>query len=180
MISVATLARPDAAHDVSTDPDRRQWNSGYRVLKLNPDNRRQTKKYRPVIPIARQVAPWLDATNGYFVPATSVRAAWRNMAEEIGLPKAGESGMKLVRRSMAKLLRDRLPKDHWVEVELFLGHSKFDSVSDIYAPYDPSYCAMAKQEIEAIIDEIEALVPGAFTGLAPDDDASSPSSSNPN
>lgn len=168
MISVATLARPDAAHDVSTDPQRRQWNSNHRVLNLNPGNRRQTKKYRPVIPIARQVAPWLDATNGFFVNATSVRSAWRNMAEEIGLPSDGESGMKLIRRSMAKLLRDRLPKTDWVEVELFLGHSKFDSVSDIYAPYDPSYCARAKEEIEAIIDEIEALVPGAFTGVAPD------------
>lgn len=169
MISVAALARPDAAHDVSTAPERGQWNSTFRVLNLNPAKRRQTKKYRPVIPIARQVAQWLDATNGHFVNANSVRSAWRNMAEEIGLPRDGESGMKLIRRSMAKLLRDRLPKTHWVEVELFLGHSKFDSVSDIYAPYDPSYCARAKQEIEAIIDEIEALVPGAFTGVAPED-----------
>jgi hypothetical protein len=91
------------------------------------------------------------------------------MAEEIGLPKEGQSGMKLVRRSMAKLLRDRLPKGDWTEVELFLGHSKFDSVSDLYAPFDPSYCAVAREEIERIIDEIEVLVPGAFTGIAPGD-----------
>jgi hypothetical protein len=26
---------------------------------------------------------------------------------------------------------------------------------------------MAKSEIEAVIDEIEALMPGAFTGIAP-------------
>ena len=169
MISVATLARPDAAHDVSTAAERGQWNSKFHILNLNPKGRRQTKKYRPVVPVARQVAPWLDATKGYFVAASSVRSAWDNMAAEIGLPREGESGMKLIRRSMAKLLRDRLPKAAWVEVELFLGHSRFDSISDIYAPFDPSYCAMARREIEAIIDEIEVLVPGAFTGIAPDE-----------
>jgi hypothetical protein len=168
MISMATLARPDAAHEVSTAADRGQWNSAHRVLNLNPKGRRQTKKYRPVIPVPRQIAAWLDRTDGYFVPVKSVRSAWDNMAEEIGLPRDGESGMKLIRRSMAKLLRDRLPKAHWVEVELVLGHSKFDSVSDIYAPFDPSYCAAARRELETIFDEIEARVPGAFTGLAPD------------
>jgi hypothetical protein len=69
---------------------------------------------------------------------------------------------------MAKLLRDRIPKPDWVEVELFLGHQKFDSVSDIYAPFDPSSCAGARQEIERIIDKIEDLVSGAFTGAAPE------------
>jgi hypothetical protein len=170
VISVATLARPDAAHDVSTAAERDQWNSKFRVLNLNPKGRWQTKKFRPVVPVARQVVPWLNATKGYFVAASSVRSAWDNMATEIGLPRDGESGMKLIRRSMAKLLRDRLPKADWVDVELFLGHSKFDSVSDIYAPFDPSYCAAARREIEAIIDEIEALVPGAFTGIAPDEE----------
>jgi hypothetical protein len=168
LISVATLARPDAAHDVSTAPDRDQWNSAQRVLNLNPKGRLQTKKYRAVVPVAPQVALWLDTVSGFFVPAKSVRSAWNNMAEALGLPKSGESGMKLVRRTMAKLLRDRLPKGDWVEVELFLGHDKFDNSSDIYAPFDPSYCAVARDEIAAIIDEIEMIVPGAFTGNAPD------------
>ena len=84
MISVATLARPDAAHDVSTAAERGQWNSKFHILNLNPKGRRQTKKYRPVVPVARQVAPWLDATKGYFVAASSVRSAWDNMAAEIG------------------------------------------------------------------------------------------------
>jgi hypothetical protein len=39
-------------------------------------------------------------------------------------------------------------KADWVEVELFLGHRKFDGVSDIYAPFDPSYYGVARQEIE--------------------------------
>ena len=76
--------------------------------------------------------------------------------------------MKLIRRSMAKLLRDRMLKLDWPEIELFPGHDKFGNTSDIYAPFDPSYCASARQEIERITDQIEALAPRAFTGVAPE------------
>jgi len=161
-ISLATLARPDAAHDVSTDPKRGQWNSNAGVLNLNPKGRRQTKKRRATVPMAWQVARLLDQVKGPFVPVHSVRSAWRAMAVELKLPMDGESGMKLVRRSMAKLLRDRLPKDAMIEIEMFLGHRVFDATSDIYAPFDPHYLALAKAQIEAIIDEIEVDVPGAF------------------
>ncbi|HKY81685.1 MAG TPA: hypothetical protein VJM09_09450, partial [Sphingobium sp.] len=49
-ISVATWCRPDAAYDVSTDPERRQWYPDIRALALNQRGRPQTKKYRPVVP----------------------------------------------------------------------------------------------------------------------------------
>ena len=160
--SVATLARPDAVLDISTDPDRRQWISNARVLNLNHHGRRQTKKYRATVPISYQVAPWFDRTEGFFIPVQSIRSAWDSMAVDLKLPNDGQSGSKLIRRSMAKLLRDRLRKDDWIELEMFLGHAKFDATSDIYAPFDPNYLSAARKEIEAIIDEIEALVPGAF------------------
>jgi integrase len=163
IISIATLARPDAALDVSTAPERGQWDKTHGILDLNPRGRRQTKKYRAVVPVAHQVMPWLNACGGKFVGAASVQSGWRAMAGCIGLPSEGEGGTKLIRRSMAKLLRDRLPPAEWSEVEMFLGHRKFDSTSDIYAPFDPSYCAHAKRAIETLIDEIEALTPGAFS-----------------
>jgi hypothetical protein len=59
-ISVAIWARPDAAHDVSVDPKRGQWNSAARVLNLNPRGRVQTRKHRPIVPVARQMAALLD------------------------------------------------------------------------------------------------------------------------
>ncbi|EQA97322.1 hypothetical protein L286_23645 [Sphingobium sp. HDIP04] len=160
--SVATLARPDAVHDISTDPKRRQWNSNARVLNLNWAGRRQTKKFRPVVPVAWQAALHLDAASGFFVGAKSVKSSWESMASDLGLPGDGESGMKLIRRSMAKLLRDRLPKTDWPEIEMFLGHAKFDATSDIYAPFDPDYLAAGRAEIERIIDEIISLAPRAF------------------
>ena len=161
-ISVATMARPDAAHDVSTEPARQQWNAKHRVLNLNPAGRRQTRKYRAVVPVPRQAMAMLEVTNGYLIPGNSVKSAWESMATALDLPGEGESGMKLVRRSIANLVRQRLPQEAWGELEMFLGHDKFDDVSDLYAPFQPDYLSRALRAIESVIDEIEAIVPGAF------------------
>lgn len=183
IISLASLARPDAAHDVNIDPRRRQWISNARILALNPAGRQQTKKYRATVPIARQVAPWLDAALAewlarcaaakrerrpapaprFFVGPRSIRRAWEGMALQLGLPGEREAGMKLIRRSMAKILRDRLPKSDWPEISMMMGHAEFDQTTDIYAPFSPDYLGAARAEIERIIDEIESLCPGAFS-----------------
>lgn len=162
-LSVATLARPDAVHDFNVDE---QWRG--RTIEMNPPDRRRTTKNRPRLPAVKQIVPALNGAKGWFVGVKSVRRQWEKMAEFIGLPENGEAGMKLVRRSMAKLLRDRLPATDWIEIELFLGHRKFDEVSSLYAPDRPDYLAKAKAGIESIIEEIEAFVPEAFTGLAPE------------
>ena len=162
-ISVCTLARPDAAHDVSTVTDRRQWNSTARVLSLNPDGRQQTRKYRAVVPVPTRLAAMLDATTGFFVSAISVESSWKTMARSLNLPADGQSGMKLIRRSVAHILRQRLRQTDWGEIEIFLGHDRFDDVSDLYAPLRPDYLARALDEIERLIVEIDAVVPGAFS-----------------
>lgn len=160
MESVATLARPDAAHDVSTAPDRAQWNSARRVLDLNPRGRRQTKKYRATVRVPWQLAEHLDGVSGRFVPVASVRSAWAGMAAAMSLPAQGEAGMKLIRRSVAQLLRDRgVPSD---ELELMMGHRKLGAVTDLYAGFRPEHLARAVNALEGIIDEIESDVPGAF------------------
>lgn len=169
VISVATLCRPDAAHDLSLDPRHDQWNGKRRVLCLNPRGRRQTKKFRATVRIPDRVARWFDQEAALidpakpirrFVPATNVRSAWATMAAALGLPGDGEAGMKLIRRSMAQLLREHgVPHD---QVEMQLGHRRFGSVSELYAPFSPDYLANALSAIEAIIDEIESRAPGAF------------------
>lgn len=161
-VSLVTLARPDAAHDVSTAPERGQWDAQHRILDLNPRGRKQTRKCRPAVPIAAPALWLFEGTRGPVVRVGSVKSAWEAMARKLRIPADGEGGMKLVRRSMAKLLRDRLPDPQWAEVEMFLGHRRFDATSDIYAPFDPNYLRNARAEIEAIIDELEALAPGAF------------------
>jgi hypothetical protein len=50
---------------------------------------------------------------------------------------------------------------------MMLGHRK-SSTSDLYALFDPANLGVVLAATTAIIDEIEALVPGAFTGGAPE------------
>jgi hypothetical protein len=159
--SVATWARPDAAHDISTKAERRQWFSNARVLALNPDGRRQTRKRRGVVPVARQWAPHLDECNGFYVTVKSVKSAWEAMATELKLPGDGQSGMKLIRRSMMTLARRRLGEEHWVQGQMMAGHIKV-TISDIYALPEPANLGLALKVTEDIIDELETACPGAF------------------
>jgi len=159
--SVATWARPDAVHDINTDPKRRQWFSNARVLSLNYEGRDQTKKFRPTVPIAKQFAPHLDATDGAYITVGSVRKAWEAMAAELGLPGEREGGMKLIRRSMATLARRKIGEANWRQGEMMLGHAKH-AISDIYALPDPANLGLALAATEAIIDEIDKACPGAF------------------
>lgn len=157
--AVATMARPDAIMDISTE--RRQWVSAAKVLNLNPEGRRQTKKHRPTIPVAKQFAAHLDATQGFYIPVASIRSEWGRMAKELGLPGDGEAGWKLIRRSMATLLRNRLGEQYMPQIERMLGHRQ-ESMSDIYALANPAQLGAALREIEKIIREIEKLAPGAY------------------
>ena len=161
-ISVATWARPDAAHDVSTSKKRGQWQSKRRLLNLNPKGRTQTRKYRPTVPIARQVASLLDETHGFFVTVASVRKAFEAMQDALGLPGDREAGLKLIRRSMAQLGRDRLGRTAWIEGKYMLGHHRPDP-SDLYGIDSPGDYPLALKVTEEIIDEIISLAPLAFT-----------------
>jgi integrase len=53
MISLNTLARPDAALDFGPA----QVDTKRRLIALNPNGRKQTKKYRPVVPISDPLLP---------------------------------------------------------------------------------------------------------------------------
>ncbi len=156
-MAVATWARPDAIYEVAAE----QWHSAARVLNLNPSHRRQSKKYRPMVPIARQFAPWLDEMEGQWLEVSSIRHAWDKMRVHLGLPGKGQAGEKLIRRSMTTLGRARIGEANWRQGEIMLGHVKA-SISDIYAVPDPANLGLALSATESIIDEIEALAPGAF------------------
>jgi hypothetical protein len=162
-MAVATWSRPEAIFDI-TDT---QWHSAPRVLDLNPKGRRQTKKHRPMVPIARQFAPLLDELSGQWLSVTTVRASWDKMRAELKLPSDRQCGPKVIRRSMATIARKRIGEANWRQGEIMLGHVK-SSTSDIYALPDPANLGMALAATESIIDEVEKLSPGAFyrTGTA--------------
>lgn len=160
-ISVATWARPDAAHDVSTTRERDQWHSNARALNLNPKGRPQTKKHRPIVPIGGRMSKLLDGHAGFYVSVDSVRKAFEGMQDALKLPRDRETGMKLIRRSMSHIARARLGERDWIEGQIMLGHRK-TSTSDIYAPFEVGYLSRALEVTDQIIEEIEALCPGAF------------------
>lgn len=158
--AVATWARPDAIYGIKA---KGQWHKDAGVLDLNPPGRPQTKKYRPTIPVVRQFAPWLDEAldRENYLPVSTVRHGWEAMRKHLGLPGGREAGEKLIRRSMATLARKRMGEANWPQGEMMLGHRKA-RVSDIYALPDPANLGLALSVTEEIIDEIEALVPGAY------------------
>ncbi len=172
---VATWARPDALYDISTDPKRRQWFPEANVLALNPHGRRQTKKYRATIPVAQQWRDDLDATEGFYVEVGSIRKAWLAMIEELGIYRRGETGEKLLRRSVSHLARKRIGEERWHQGEIMLGHHKA-SISDLYALPDPANLGLALSATEAIIDDIEHRTPGAFTAFLPRNKTATPKS----
>lgn len=163
--AVATWARPDAIFDLKA---KGQWHREPGVLNLNPPKREQTKKHRPTIPVPRQFAPWLDEAleRESYLPVSTVRHGWAAMREYLDLPKDGESGEKLIRRSIATIARKRIGEANWIQGEMMLGHVK-SSISDIYAVPDPANLGLALAATEAIIEEIESHVPGAFTAHLP-------------
>ena len=83
------------------------------------------------------------------------------MRAHLGLPEEGEAGQKLIRRSMATIVRKRIGEANWAQGKMMLGQAKFD-VSDIYAIPDPANLGLALAATESVIDEIEKLCPGAF------------------
>jgi hypothetical protein len=154
--AVATWARPDAIYDAK----KVQWYPEARVFDLNPPRRKQTKKHRPKVPVARQFAPFLDTDEAYLTVA-SIRHAWDAMRLKLKLPHDGEAGEKLIRRSMSTVARKRIGEAQWAQGQMMLGHLR-SSISDIYAIPDPANLGLALSVTESIIDEIEALAPGAF------------------
>ena len=166
-LGVATWARPDALMEFSTNPTTGQWNPATCYINLNPVGRAQTNKYRPLVRAPRQMVPILEDNHGKFVKAASIRTAFRQMAKTLNFPinGDGQSGEKLIRRSVSSILRPLLEKEKsWdPQGRVMLGHIR-PNESDKYAtPYHEAYLVDALRLIEELIDRIEAAAPGAFS-----------------
>ena len=172
MIAACTLARPEAVLELT----RFQVDREHDRIDLNPRGRQQTKKYRPIVPIARTLRPSLEpepvkpwpkrrkrpepkvVTDRLVTyagrPVKSIKTAWRDLLGKAGLP-AGITPYS-IRHTMARELRKRrVPTE---SISLMLGHLPRGSAAttSIYAPYDPDYCRDAIEAIDAYFDAISA------------------------
>ena len=157
MILFATLCRPDAARDLTPF----QHDAEHQLLKLNPQGRRQTKKYRPTIPVAEYLQPWLSLrTRSHYVgtlqgPVADVKKMIRGLRADAGLD--GDVRGYSARHTMARELRKRrVPAE---EIELMLGHRRPNQgTTGIYAPYDPDYCSHAVAAIDDVFAALESIL----------------------
>lgn len=98
---------------------------------------RADEEVPPIVPISGRMAALIDANGqAFYLSVGSVRKAFFALQDELNLPPDGESWMKLIRRSMAHLARQRLGERDWVKG--MLGHKKV-TTSDTYALLDTGY-----------------------------------------
>jgi len=162
ILSINTMARPEALCELTQF----QCNSQHGFIDLNPPRRRQTHKYRPVVPMTDALRGWLDYWGGDRLltwrhktikgpdgkdmkiqqPVKTVKKAVKRLATTVGFDDVSQY---TIRHTMATYLRSKgVPK--W-EVEGFMGHAG-DSQTDVYAKFQPDYLSKARIALDEYMD----------------------------
>jgi len=125
IVGACTLARPENILDLRLDQI--DWTDG--LIRLNPPGRRQTQKYRPVVPMCQTLRPWMKharAHNKEYVveyvgrPIKSAKRAFRTLRQHCAFPDTFTA--KSIRHTMGReLVRARV--NPW-EVSVMMGHKK--------------------------------------------------------
>lgn len=163
IMATNTLARPRAILDATIF----QYQRDYGLLDLNPPGRVQNNKHRPIVPVTSVLRPWLESVkNGHFVnyfgkPITTTRFAFANVRKLAGLD--GRVNGYSFRHTMAReMRRRRVPGE---EISLMLGHQVAGAkTTQIYAPYDPSYCSNAVAAIEDYFHTLQKMTKRPLIG----------------
>lgn len=151
MIMLNTLSRPEAVLELTPA----QINIEDRLVRLNPKGRKQTKKYRPTVPLTDTLLPFVRTTevpvfvmwNGRQVK--SVKKTFALAVKRAGL--SSEITPYSLRHTMAKELRKRAVPV-W-EVKGMLGH-RVPGVTEEYAEYAPDYLSKGREAIDAYFKEL--------------------------
>lgn len=175
LIMLATACRPEAALDLG--PASRNREAG--VLQLNPDGRRQTRKWRPIVREPKFLTAWLDAweeearaarqeLTSYvgFASVDSLQTAMTRAraAERVKLPQMVAYS---IRHKVTTILRRyQVPSD---QVNVQLGHRRpSNRTSDLYGEYEPNYLGEAAAAIDAFMISLQRHTKRRlFAGEAP-------------
>lgn len=155
-LAFGTLGRPQALLEVT----RGMADLDDGLIDLNPPGRRQTKKVRPIVPIADFLRPHIEqAGPGYLVqwrgkPIASFKTAWRRMRAAAGLPD--DAVPKTIRHTMAThLRRSGVPA---ADVQGMLGHRAYEGKTDVYAHVDPNYLKTAIAAVDAYMQRVSCVL----------------------
>jgi integrase len=154
LISLNTLARPDAVLDLGPA----QVDLAKRQVSLNPKGRKQTKKYRPVVPISDTLLPWLHGCEDaryvsyHGKPVASVK---KSFAAAVAEAELADVTPYCLRHTMGVELRARdVPE--W-EIMGMMGHkSKAARTTERYARYRPDHLGHAVRAIDAYFAELKS------------------------
>lgn len=167
--AICTLGRPDAILDMNVSPERGQWLREDGLFALNPADRPQTPKRRPVMPVVPLLRSWLESTDEWFVctertrwdakqkidvveqhGVSGIRSAWDGACERFRIPAGW--GPKLIRHSMATILANR--GVDLIQLEIALGHRVLSKTSGRYAIFGPDYLSSVRAGIEDVITDL--------------------------
>jgi len=151
-ILYGTLARPEAALDLRREfVDTDRW-----LLTQNPPGRKQTRKFRPVVPVAPflrqllQEAPLGPLVEWRGKPIASFKTAFRAIRARSGLGQ--DVVAKTIRHTMATELRAAGVAE--AEIQGILGHKAFGGRTEVYAKYRPDYLGGAIPVIEGYMARV--------------------------
>lgn len=153
ILMLALASRPEAVKALRGE----QIDHRYRLVKLNPDGRRQTKKYRPTLPapdrLWSSLETWCEADTVVHKdgkPVVVLRKPWAAARTRAGLP-AQFTPYALRHMIATELRRRRVPKE---QREMWMGHRRA-SVNDAYGIFDPDYLADARAAVDDFLGELE-------------------------
>ncbi len=151
-LAIGTASRPKALLELR----RSQCDLDRRVINLNPPGRAQTKKRRPILPMAAWLAPWIERSDTYVVefrgkPVQKLAGAFQTMRDAAGF--GFDVTAYTVRHTIATELAVRgVPE---IEIASTLGHymPQFRTTGR-YIHYAPDYLAHARRALEDIAKDV--------------------------
>jgi integrase len=165
LLAICTAARPEAILQLTTF----QIDLDKRLIKLNPQGRKQTKKRRPTLPICGTLLSYLkDAPVGHLVkwagkPLKGFRTTFNRMKVRTNVPSTADLTCYSLRHTMAAEMRRRgVP--NW-EVAGWLGHSSGYKSTEVYAKFGPDHLSGATRAIDAYCADLRTIL--AETPLGP-------------
>ena len=160
--SMATLGRPTAVAQLT--PGQRDRREG--LISLNPEGRRQNKKFRPTLREPRTMTKWLNewekCTNGAPMSMNQPYCAYSNRssihtvlrrlcaAEKAALPRMALYSIR--HRGTTVLRTAKVPKE---QIDYQLGHVQQGArTTQDYGQYEASYLAEAAAALDAWIGRV--------------------------
>jgi len=161
-ILIGTAARPEAALQLT----RFQCDLDRGTINLNPPGRAQTKKRRPILPMADWLRPWIAAADGHLVayrgrPVQKIAGAFQTLRDAAGF--GPDVTAYTIRHSVATELMARgVPE---LDIASIMGHRMPNSrTTGRYLHVAPERLSIARKALDDLAKDIaragtRAMVP---------------------